>query len=203
LSNCILNHETEMVLENIVQSAIQNDLGVTLSYDGWKNVASQNIIGSTLITADGLSLPWNVEDLSNKHKNWQSVVLMTKNLFNSIEARGILINGLVTDSKALAKQEKTICETNIAQQAQNTDLENKEISDIENKIFNTSEDTDIEELNELNSEDEFKNLDEEKNNQDEINANNELVDNNSLDDDNFFDKDFSNTHPAKNMKQNG
>ncbi|RIB28634.1 hypothetical protein C2G38_2157358 [Gigaspora rosea] len=364
LSNRILNHETEMVLENIVQSATQMIL--VLHYHG-------------------SSLPWNVEDLSNKRKNWQTVVLMTKNLFNSIEARGILINELVTDSapeymaasrlkdeqatvykgkyialitpnytrwnshfycfssilkskaalknlmtkiedgddsslygfpidiqenlsssdwwrklqelykliepycaalnklqtdgarlhevlyafgwiryragknpfdqvtynqfddplefwnyiavlkicqirdklrrerlkEALAKQEKTIRETNVAQQAQNTDLENEEISDIKNEIFNTSEDTDIEELNESNSEDEFKNctgdvqsvenwrylvsrwtklVDEEENNQDEINANNELVDNNSLDDDNFFDEDFGTTHPAENRE---
>ncbi|KAF0545097.1 hypothetical protein F8M41_002363 [Gigaspora margarita] len=59
--------------------------------------------------------------------------------------------------EALAKQEKTIHETNIAQQAQNTDLENEEISDIENEIFNTNEDMNIEELNKSNSEDEFKN----------------------------------------------
>ncbi|CAG8827615.1 24163_t:CDS:1, partial [Gigaspora margarita] len=59
--------------------------------------------------------------------------------------------------EALAKQKKTFHETNIVQQAQNTDLENEEFFDIENEIFNTSEDMDIEELNKSNSEDEFKN----------------------------------------------
>ncbi|CAG8574226.1 4678_t:CDS:2 [Cetraspora pellucida] len=55
--------------ENIIQSATQNNLGVTLSYDSWKNVASRNIIESTLITAEGLALAWNIEDLNNKCKN--------------------------------------------------------------------------------------------------------------------------------------
>ncbi|CAG8801614.1 3289_t:CDS:2, partial [Cetraspora pellucida] len=36
-SNHILNQELEIVLENIIQPAIQNNLNVILSYDSWKN----------------------------------------------------------------------------------------------------------------------------------------------------------------------
>ncbi|RIB12469.1 hypothetical protein C2G38_2200583 [Gigaspora rosea] len=60
-------------------------------------------------------------------------------------------------------------------------LHNRHKIHLENndEIFNTSKDTDVEELNESN-------IDKEESNNDEINTNNnELVDNNLLDDDNF------------------
>ena len=62
------------------------------------NVSKQSIIGSTLITADGMSLIWSAKDLSGKRKKWPEVVRMTKELFNKIESNGINVNGVVTDS---------------------------------------------------------------------------------------------------------
>ncbi|CAG8473620.1 10081_t:CDS:2 [Dentiscutata erythropus] len=92
---------------------------------------------------------------------------MTKNLFDSIEAHDKLRRERLNE--ALAKQEKKIRETNVATQAQYTNLESEEYSDNDNEPFNLSSDDDLyieensHELNEPNESDSDTKSDEFKN----------------------------------------
>ncbi|CAG8785156.1 7066_t:CDS:2, partial [Dentiscutata erythropus] len=98
------------------------------------------------------------ENLSNS--NWWKKL---QNLYKLVEPYCTALNKL---QNALAKQEKKIRETNVAIQAQYTNLENEDYSDNNNGLFNLSSDDDLyieDESNELNESDsdiksdEFKN----------------------------------------------
>ena len=58
LSNRILNNETEN-LDSLHDKKLSNDkIGVTLAFDGWKNILNQHIFGALFIISSGEILIW-------------------------------------------------------------------------------------------------------------------------------------------------
>ncbi|CAG8788444.1 9704_t:CDS:1, partial [Acaulospora morrowiae] len=68
--------------------------GVTLAFDGWKNVAKQSLLGSILITSDGKTIVWKADDISGIRSCWPDIIAKTKNLLLEIEKEGIQINAV-------------------------------------------------------------------------------------------------------------
>jgi len=53
LAGRILNTNSEHVKNSLIDIAQKDAFGVTVCFDGWKNVKKQEIMGSVLITSDG------------------------------------------------------------------------------------------------------------------------------------------------------
>ncbi|CAJ0843452.1 2540_t:CDS:2, partial [Entrophospora sp. SA101] len=64
LSNRILTNETTKLNSIRDQKLSSDEIGVTLAFDGWKNVLNQNLFGSLFITSLGEVLIWKALDTS-------------------------------------------------------------------------------------------------------------------------------------------
>jgi len=58
LANEILKNSAENVQKNIEAAAKEDKYGVSISFDGWKNVIKQNILGLVITRSDGQVLIW-------------------------------------------------------------------------------------------------------------------------------------------------
>ncbi|EXX65616.1 hypothetical protein RirG_131580 [Rhizophagus irregularis DAOM 197198w] len=98
LGGRILKKTTKSLSETILNDAINDDLGIMLAFDGWKNVARQNLLGSVLFTSENNMIIWKVEDISGKRCTGDIIIDETKKSFEELEKQKIKINGLITDS---------------------------------------------------------------------------------------------------------
>jgi len=100
LSNRILITETES-LNTSRDDALKNDkIGVTLAFDGWKNILNQHIFGSLFITSLGEVLIWKASDISSERERLIEVMPKIKGLIKDAEDSGIKLNAIVSDSAA-------------------------------------------------------------------------------------------------------
>ena len=98
LSGRILKKVTDDISETILNDAINDDLGIMLAFDGWKNVARQNLLGSVLFTSNGDIIIWKVVDISGKRNTGDIVIVKTKKSFEQLKQQQIKINEIITDS---------------------------------------------------------------------------------------------------------
>jgi hypothetical protein len=63
LADRILKTNSEHIKKSLIDTAQKDELGVTVCFDGWRNVKKQEIMGSVLITSDGQVLVWGGEDM--------------------------------------------------------------------------------------------------------------------------------------------
>jgi hypothetical protein len=98
LSNDILKNFSQDIQQAIEIAAKEDQQGVTISLDGWKNVTKQNILGFVLTRSDGQVLIWGAEDISCQRSNTETVVQKINEFIDAIRIKDIKINGLVTDS---------------------------------------------------------------------------------------------------------
>jgi hypothetical protein len=98
LSNDVLKNFSQDIQQVIETAAKEDQQGVTVSLDGWKNVAKQNILGFVLTRSDGQVLIWGAEDISCQRSHTEAVVQKISEFINTTRIKNININGLVTDS---------------------------------------------------------------------------------------------------------
>ena len=75
-----------------------DEIGVSLTLDGWTNVVNQNLLDSVLITSDGDVLVWKAEDISADRSQKEEVQEKIEELTNSVKNASIKISAIVTDS---------------------------------------------------------------------------------------------------------
>jgi len=98
LGGRILDVESK-ILDNEMMQKLKNDpVGITLSFDGWTNVLNQNILGSVFITSEGKVIIWKAVDISGEFERWKEVVEKTETMFKDIDKMGIKLIAVVTDS---------------------------------------------------------------------------------------------------------
>ncbi|CAB5380027.1 unnamed protein product [Rhizophagus irregularis] len=98
LSGRILKDATDEVSTKLLDNA-KNDLsGVTLAFDGWKNVARQHIFGIVLITSTGEMIIWKAINCGGNRGTANEIIRITQQLFAELNQENIRVNGLVTDS---------------------------------------------------------------------------------------------------------
>ncbi|CAH1769083.1 6438_t:CDS:2, partial [Entrophospora sp. SA101] len=86
-------------IQQVIETAAKEDQhGVTISLDGWKNVAKQNILGFVLTRSDGQVLIWGAEDISCQRSHTEAVVQKISEFINTTRIKNIKINDSVTDS---------------------------------------------------------------------------------------------------------
>src|SRR4051794_4512247 len=93
LKNAI-DSESEILLEN----AKNDQFGVTLAFDGWKNVSRQHLLGTILITSLGDVVIWKAADCEAKRITGDEIVRTTEEFFTELEQQNIKVNGLITNS---------------------------------------------------------------------------------------------------------
>ncbi len=64
-----------------------------LAFDGWKNVARQNLLESVLFTLKCNMIIWKVEDISEKRCTGDIIVNETKKSFEELEKKRLKLMG--------------------------------------------------------------------------------------------------------------
>ncbi|CAG8791821.1 42223_t:CDS:2 [Gigaspora margarita] len=85
LSGQILAEYAKNTTESIKETAQNETNGVTLAYDGWKNIKKESIFGSVLITSIGNILVWSAENISNECTRWPDVQRQTENMLDDLK----------------------------------------------------------------------------------------------------------------------
>ncbi|CAJ0911981.1 1510_t:CDS:2, partial [Entrophospora sp. SA101] len=98
LSGKILSEKSKEIKDDLYKSAKSDKLGITLTFDGWKNVVHQKLLGVVLINSCGKNLIWDVKDISGDLQNWNVVYKYATDLFEELRTQEIKILSLVTDS---------------------------------------------------------------------------------------------------------
>jgi hypothetical protein len=101
LSNRILNNETESV-DKLRNEKLSNDqIGVTLAFDGWKNVLNQHIFGSLFITSSGEILIWKASDISSERERMIEIIPKIEDLIKDAGVDlGAKVIAIISDSAA-------------------------------------------------------------------------------------------------------
>jgi len=82
----------------LLDNAKEDQLGVTLAFDGWKNISRQYLLSIILITSSGDVVIWKAVNCGGKRGTGDEILQITKELFAELQQMGIKVNGLVTDS---------------------------------------------------------------------------------------------------------
>ena len=98
LSGRILKNAIDKVSLKLLDNAKNDSFGVTLAFDGWKNIAQQHIFGIVLITSTGEMIIWKAIDCGGNRGTANEIIRITQQLFTELDQENIKINGLVTDS---------------------------------------------------------------------------------------------------------
>lgn len=98
LSGRILKDATDEVSTKLLDNVKNDIFGVTLAFDGWKNVARQHIFGIVLITSTGEMIIWKAINCGGNRGTANEIIRITQQLFAELNQENIKVNGLVTDS---------------------------------------------------------------------------------------------------------
>ena len=63
--------DIKLSLESIAQS---EKIGLTVAFDGWKNVVKQSILGTVIITSSGRSIVWEAKDISAERSRSEEAI---------------------------------------------------------------------------------------------------------------------------------
>jgi hypothetical protein len=101
LSNRILSDETKS-LDLLRNEKLNNDkVGVTLAFDGWKNVLNQHIFGALFITSSGEILIWKASDVSNERERMIEIIPKIEDLIKDARDNlGAKVIAIISDSAA-------------------------------------------------------------------------------------------------------
>ncbi|CAG8755943.1 28736_t:CDS:2, partial [Dentiscutata erythropus] len=95
-----LLNNTANKLQTKTIKTLQSAKTITLTFDGWKNIAKQNIFGITCITKEGEVIIYNARDISNEHSSIEATIKLVKNLLIEDELKDAKIIAVVTDSSS-------------------------------------------------------------------------------------------------------
>ncbi|CAG8592318.1 14687_t:CDS:2, partial [Gigaspora rosea] len=98
LSNRILTKATDEVNTTIKELVHKDKIGITIAFDGWRNVMNQELMGMVFVTSSGETLIWGAEDISIERQRQEEVISRIRALFDEAKELNIRVNGLVTDS---------------------------------------------------------------------------------------------------------
>ncbi|PKY59613.1 hypothetical protein RhiirA4_482501 [Rhizophagus irregularis] len=84
------------------EKLINDQIGVVLSFDRWKNILNQHIFGSLFITSSGEILIWDASDISNEREWLIEVMPKIKDLIQEINRLNIKLNAILVSDSASA-----------------------------------------------------------------------------------------------------
>lgn len=98
LGDIILKKTADENQKNIEKIASEDEMGVTISLDSWKNVVKQNILGLVVTRSDGQVLIWGAKDISGDRATTSEAIKQIDQFLNETRLKNIIINAVVTDS---------------------------------------------------------------------------------------------------------
>ena len=98
LGGSILKRESTQTKEQIENIAKEDKIGVTLAFDGWKNIVKQKLMGTMLITSQGKTLVWKAEDISAERTRAIEINAFTERYIEDLLVKQIIPICVVSDS---------------------------------------------------------------------------------------------------------
>lgn len=87
------------IYDNEMYEALREDnIGTTLTFDGWTNVNNEQLMGVMIITSGGKPYTWKAVDVSVERESYINVMEKTKGMIDELKNLNIKINAIVTDS---------------------------------------------------------------------------------------------------------
>ncbi|CAH1768919.1 8613_t:CDS:2, partial [Entrophospora sp. SA101] len=96
LSDRILEDESHMVRIKLQEMVKEENIGLTVLFDGWKNCVKQSILGLVIITSEGKSVIWNAVDISGERSRAIDAISQIESWLNDNKELKIIC--IVTDS---------------------------------------------------------------------------------------------------------
>ncbi|PKC55915.1 hypothetical protein RhiirA1_474812 [Rhizophagus irregularis] len=79
---------------------VHEQAGITLSFDGWKNIVNQELLGIMIILPSGETLIWKAVDISDQRGRAIDVIPKIEEILNDLKDQSIKVAALVSDSAA-------------------------------------------------------------------------------------------------------
>ena len=76
----------------------EDQIGVTLTFDGWTNVRNEHLLGIVILTSEGRPYVWKATDISSEHETHVEVMEKTKEMIKELNNSNIKVIAVVTDS---------------------------------------------------------------------------------------------------------
>jgi len=82
-----------------MEIALKEDpVGITLTFDGWTNVKTEQLLGVVIMTSEGRPYVWKAADISSERETHVEVMEKTKAMITELEGKSINVCAVVTDS---------------------------------------------------------------------------------------------------------
>ena len=82
-----------------MEIALKEDrVGITLTFDGWTNVKTEQLLGVVIMTSEGRPYVWKAADISSERETHVEVMEKTKAMITELEGKNINVCAVVTDS---------------------------------------------------------------------------------------------------------
>ncbi|CAG8662633.1 17122_t:CDS:2, partial [Cetraspora pellucida] len=89
LEGHVIKNATQKLYLELALKAINDNIGVLLAFDGWKNILKQNIFETVLITSSGEVLIWNVKDISIELERTINIMFKVEKLLKELKDQQI------------------------------------------------------------------------------------------------------------------
>lgn len=102
LAGPILNKAIENI-ENLRReklSEMHEQAGITLSFDGWKNIINQELLGIMIVLPSGETLVWKAVDISDQRERAIDIIPQIEKILEELKEKSIKIAAIVSDSAA-------------------------------------------------------------------------------------------------------
>ena len=76
----------------------EDQIGVTLTFDGWTNVKNEQLLGIVIMTSEGRPYVWKAVDISLERETHLEVMEKTESMISELKSKGINVCAIVTDS---------------------------------------------------------------------------------------------------------
>jgi hypothetical protein len=79
---------------------VHEQAGITLSFDGWKNIVNQELLGIMIVLPSGETLVWKAVDISDRRGRAIDVIPSIEEILNDLKEQSIKVAAIVSDSAA-------------------------------------------------------------------------------------------------------
>lgn len=76
----------------------EDQIGITLTFDGWTNVKNEQLLGVVVMTSDGRPFVWKAVDISLERETHLEVMEKTEAMISELKLKGVNVCAVVTDS---------------------------------------------------------------------------------------------------------
>jgi hypothetical protein len=100
LAGTILDQAIENI-ENLRKeklNQVHEQAGITLSFDGWKNIVNQELLGIMMVLPSGENLVWKAIDISGQRERAIDVMPHIEEMLHDLKNQSIKVAAIVSDS---------------------------------------------------------------------------------------------------------